>query len=144
MSLLIEISEFDGIGFQSLVDFESWRVAILRYHPELEPDDITTMHRHDKTDEVFVLLAGQCILWLGEGNDVVNNIHAIEMLPEKLYNIKQGTWHSHTLSADATVLIVENRNTEASNSPVTTLRADQQTELVQITERLWGKDADHE
>ena len=43
------------------------------------------------------------------------------MEPLKLYNVKKRGWHTHTLSTDATVLIVENRDTSSSNSSETTL-----------------------
>src|SRR5204862_4243063 len=100
---LVEISEYKGIGYQPLVDYGAWRVAILNYHPELLPENIDNMQRHDETDEVFVLLAGQCTLFLGEGGDAITGIVAEDMQPFKLYNVKRGAWHTHTLSEDAMV-----------------------------------------
>ena len=79
----VEISENTGEGYRPLVDYGEWRVAILRYIDELEPENITFMERHNETDEVFVLLEGRCTLFVGEGED----IHAVEMEPHKLYNI---------------------------------------------------------
>jgi mannose-6-phosphate isomerase-like protein (cupin superfamily) len=73
------------------------------------------MQRHDQTDEVFVLLEGRCILFLGAGGDSVTELFAEDMQPLKLYNVKRGTWHSHTLSDDAVVLIVENIDTTVWN-----------------------------
>lgn len=137
MSNLLEICEFKGEGYRPLIDYESWRVAILCYHPELEPDAIKTMQRHEETDEVFVLLAGRCILFLGEGSESVTAIQAVDMLPQKLYNVKRGAWHTHTLSADAMVLIVENRDTVEENSPVVSLSFEQCTELMDLTRQLW-------
>ena len=126
---LLEISAYDGPGYQPLVDFGAWRVAVLCYHPELLPENITTMQRHDETDEVFVLLAGRCLLYLAEGSDSITALHAHPMEPLKLYNVKRGAWHSHSLSEDATVLIVENCDTTLANSPVIDLTAEQQTAL---------------
>ena len=87
---LLKVDTFDGIGYQPIVDFESWRVAFLRYHPELLPENITEMQRHDETDEVFVLLEGQCILLVGEGQDEVETIFAVDMQPYQIYNVKRG------------------------------------------------------
>lgn len=134
---LLEICYYDGIGYQPIVDYDAWRVAILRYHPELEPDAITTMQRHDETDEVFVLLSGRFILFLGDGTDEIGAIHAVDLEPLKAYNVKKGTWHTHTVSHGATVLIVENRDTQAANSPILSLTTAQRATIVEQTKLLW-------
>jgi hypothetical protein len=56
-------------------------VAILLYEDTLLPENITGMQRYDETDEVFVLLAGHCILFLGDGHKTVTRIHPVDMLP---------------------------------------------------------------
>jgi len=134
---LLEIRQYTGKGYLPLVDFEAWRVAVLRYNEELLPQNIKTMQRHDATDEVFVLLSGRCILFLGDGGDSVIDILAEDMEPLKLYNVKRGVWHTHTLSTDATVLIVENRDTTDMNSPEIFLSAEQHRQLIQLVQALW-------
>jgi mannose-6-phosphate isomerase-like protein (cupin superfamily) len=111
-SRLVEISEYTGEGYRPLVDYGEWRVAILRYIDELAPENITFLERHNETDEVFVLLEGRCTLLIGDGEE----IHAVKMEPYKVYNVKRGVYHSHTLSKDAIVLVVENCDTGAWNS----------------------------
>lgn len=135
---LLEVSTYTGAGYLPLVDFAHWRVAMLRYIDELLPDRIENLQRHDETDEVFVLLAGRCILFLGEGASTVQAIYAEDMEPLKLYNVKRGAWHSHTLSAGATVLIVENCDTTVHNSPQVALSPAQRQQVVQLTQALWG------
>ena len=134
----LEIRQYAGEGYRPLIDFGAWRVAILRYFDELLPEHLTHMQRHDETDEVFVLLAGRCILYLGEGADRVDAIRAIDMEPLKLYNIKRSAWHTRTLSEDATVLIVENCDTVAANSPQVPLEPAQRAEVVRLAGTLWG------
>ena len=134
---LLEISEYTGEGYRPLIDYGQWRVAILRYIDELRPENIGKMQRHAETDEVFVLLSGRCILFLGEGDESVGAIHAQDMLPLKLYNVKRGAWHTHTLNEEATALIVENRDTAAHNSPEIELSAAQRQELIELTRALW-------
>ncbi len=134
---LLEILESTEEGYKPLIDYEEWRVAILRYIDELLPENVSRMQRHDKTDEVFVLLEGRCILFLGEGDERITRILAQDMERLKLYNVKRSAWHTHTLSEDATVLIVENRNTSAINSPEIELSPKQQKELMTLVERLW-------
>jgi len=134
---LLEIRDYTGEGYRPLIDFGAWRVAVLRAIDELLPENLATMQRHDETDEVFVLLAGRCILFFGEGADIVTTIHAADMEPLKLYNVKRGAWHTHTLSADATVLIVENADTTDDNSPLVALTPAQRAEIVRLTKSLW-------
>jgi hypothetical protein len=134
---LLEIREYGGVGYRPLVDYGEWRVAILRYDDELLPHNIREMQRHDETDEVFVLLSGRCILFLGEGGDGVTAIHAQDMQPLKLCNVKKGCWHSHTLSEDASVLIVENRDTTVHNSPRVDLTPAQRETICDLTRKLW-------
>ncbi len=115
---LLEIKEYNGYEYSPVVDYDTWRVAILNYADSLLPDNIQKMQRHDETDEVFILLSGKCILFIGDGNDNVTAVHAIDMLPFKVYNVKKGAWHNHSLSKDGKVLIVENVDTEDDkNSP---------------------------
>lgn len=134
---LLEVTGYSGEGYRPLIDYGQWRVAILRYIDELLPKHIGKMQRHAETDEVFVLLSGRCILFLGEGKESVGAIYAHDMQPLKLYNVKRGTWHTHTLSEDAVVLIVENRDTTSNNSPEIELNATQQQQLVELTRTLW-------
>lgn len=134
---LLEIHSCEGTGYQPLIDYDKWRVAILRYSDELLPGRIFAMQRHNETDEVFVLLEGRCILFIGEGKDSITSITGIDMEPRKIYNVRRGAWHSHTLNLEASVLIVENRDTTAQNSPKKLLNDDQRRRIADITNELW-------
>jgi len=137
----LEIKEYDGEGYRPCIDYGGWRVAILRYITDLEAANIDAMERHNETDEVFVLLSGRCILYIGEGDGDLETIHAVDMVPEKIYNIKRGVYHSHTLSRDAVVLIVENRDTGPTNSDRISLINEQRREIITLTQSLWGREA---
>jgi len=134
---LLEITDYTGEGYRPLIDYGQWRVAILRYIDELLPENIGKMQKHNETDEVFVLLSGRCLLFLGEGDDAVGAIHAADMQPLQLYNVKRGAWHTHVLDEAATVLIVENRDTSLANSPEIELTADQRRQLIALTRECW-------
>jgi hypothetical protein len=136
---LLEIRDYTGEGYQPLIAYGAWRVAILRYIDELLPQHIGKVQRHDATDEVFVLLGGRCILFIAEGTDRVEGIHGEDMQPLKLYTIKRGTWHTHTLDQEATVLIIENDDTGPINSPEIELTAEQHVRLSTLTHELWKK-----
>ncbi len=131
---LIEIREHNQPDYKPLIDYQSWRVALMNYTADLLPEKINRMQKHTETDEVFVLLTGRCILFIGEGEESVTKVHAVDMELYKLYNVKKGVWHSHTFSEDARVLIVENRDTVAENSPFVPLSESQCEEVVKFTE----------
>ena len=134
---LLETRAYTGAGYSPVVDYDAWRVAILNYIDELLPQNITHAQRHDETDEVFVLLRGRCILFIGEGDERVTALHAQDMEPFKMYNVKKSAWHTHTLSEDAMVLIVENRDTTVHNSPTCALDEGQRKQLIDLTRALW-------
>ncbi|HTP08869.1 MAG TPA: hypothetical protein VMP08_11505 [Anaerolineae bacterium] len=134
---LLDITEYTDVGYLPLIRYGAWRGAILNYIDELLPQNIGKMQRHDNTDEVFVLLKGRCILFVAEGTDRVEKIHAADMQPLKLYNMKRGTWHTHTLDEQATVLIIENEDTGLDNSPEIELTIEQRTQLSMLTHAVW-------
>ena len=134
---LLEVREHNGLDYKPMVDYQTWRVALMNYTPELTPEKINRMQKHTDTDEVFVLMNGRCILFIGEGENTVTHVHAVNMEPYKLYNVKRDVWHSHTFSEDARVLIVENRDTTDANSPFVDLSKEQQKEIVELANGLW-------
>ena len=122
---LLDIVSYDGEGYLPLIDFEKWRVAELRYIDELEVDNLKDMQKHNETDEIFVLLEGDFTLFIGGQGDEIGEIEAIKLEPLKIYNVKRGTFHTHTPEKNATVLIVENSDTSDDNSPTVKLTKDQ-------------------
>jgi len=113
---LLEIRQYTGEGYLPMIDFNTWRVAILRWEQASLPENIELMERHNQTDEVFVLLEGQATLILGDNTTKVDGIQPQELESCKLYNVKQSTWHTILLSRDASILIVENRDTGEDNT----------------------------
>jgi len=136
---LLEIREYKNEGYSPVVDYCAWRVAILNYSEQLLPRNLTAVQRHNETDEVFILLRGRCILFIGEGDQEVTDIFGVNLQPLKLYNVKKSTWHTHTLDKDAMVLIVENRDTTFDNSPFCPLNEMQQELIVKLTRDIWNK-----
>jgi ureidoglycolate hydrolase len=130
---LLEVLTHTDAGYRPLVDFGAWRVAILNYSEDLRPENITSMQRHNATDEVFVLLRGRCILFVGQGDHTsISAIYAQSMRPQTIYNVKHSVWHTHSLSPDAKVLVVENRDTTYANSPFCPLTAMQRKILCKM------------
>ena len=134
---LLEIKEYREEGYKPVVDYGAWRVAILNFIDELLPENIDFMSKHDETDEVFILLRGNCLLLIGEGNELeITKLYAQNMVPHKIYNVKRGVWHNHVLSHDAMVLIVENQDTTETNSPIIKLTEKQKEQIIDLTTGL--------
>lgn len=125
----IEVKEYKEPGYAPVIDYESWRVAVLNDCEELEVPNLKTMQKHLLSDEVFVLLKGSCTLFAGGNGETVGDICSVPLEPYKCYNVKAGVWHTHTLTPDSSVLIVENRDTNDSNSPTAMLSEKQIEEL---------------
>lgn len=115
---ILDIIDFPIEDYEPLVDYEGWRVAVLRACENTRPEMITTMQKHLCTDEVFCLLDGHCTLLLAGNAERPDQLDMIEMKPHKLYNIRKGTWHNHVMDEMGEVLIIENRDTTDDNSPV--------------------------
>jgi len=113
---LIEIKDYDGYGYQSLVTHGTWRVAVLRYLDELNIENIHTMERHTATDEVFILTYGKAMLIIGGNDALVSEFQPVTMNIGNIYNIKKNTWHTVIMSKDAHIVIVENDDTNKENS----------------------------
>ncbi|HNW95414.1 MAG TPA: hypothetical protein PKL60_04420 [Anaerolineaceae bacterium] len=112
---LLQVSTYHGEGYKPLIDFNCWRVALLRYCDDMDPSVMAALERHLETDEVFVLLEGKAALFLtgGEGSGGLS----VEMMrPGLLYNVRRGAWHNAVMSRDAAILLVENRDTGRENS----------------------------
>ena len=120
---LVEILQYEEPGYQPLVWFEGWRVAVLNYIPdEHRRQFISYLERHRQTDEVFVLLSGECSLYIGGAGGAPEDITLLPLEPNKLYNVRKGVWHSLIGEPGMSLLIVENADTSMENSdhfPVT-------------------------
>jgi cupin superfamily acireductone dioxygenase involved in methionine salvage len=113
-----ETFAFDGIGYQKLFHSRNWRIAMLNFIDELKIDRIDYVECHQETDEAFVLLQGRASLFFAEENQ--GKIERFVCLPlefGKVYRVPAGVYHSHTLSEDAKLLVVEEENTGYHNSP---------------------------
>jgi hypothetical protein len=131
---LLEVREFLDPGYRPVIDFGDWRVAILNYLDEIHPEQIGRMERHNKTDEVFVMLKGRGIIFVGEGDKNIEKIHVQVLEYGKIYNVKCSVWHAVVLSQDGSVLIVENRNTSKKNSRYALLNPEQRHLIISASQ----------
>ena len=116
MNNSVVISKFSGNDFQVMAQFEGWKIGLLRISERFS--SYKQEERHLLTDEVFVLLEGEAVLY------VENQQFSMEI--GTLYNVKKGAWHHIVVSENATVMVVENSNTGAENTEIRRLdHADQ-------------------
>jgi ureidoglycolate hydrolase len=122
---ILEVREHSGEGYKPLVDYGSWRVAILRFQDRMLPEHQSSMERHLETDEVFVLTKGNALIILGGSEPQVGALTLRTMEIGKIYNIRKNAWHTLSISREASVVIVENQNTSKDNSEYAQLSQEQ-------------------
>jgi ureidoglycolate hydrolase len=127
---IIQIREYRGEGYQPLIYFAGWRVAVLNFLDCIHPTRIADMERHLETDEAFILLRGKAVLIVGGNDGQIADLVPCEMVNEKLYNVRASVWHTILLSPDASVLIVENSDTGEDNSEKCNLDDDTRKQIV--------------
>lgn len=131
---VLEIREFDGVGYQPLIDYGSWRVAILNWLDNVRPNLNNIMERHTETDEVFVLTRGKGVLLMGGNGPQVDEVLPQTMEIGKIYNVKRNAWHTILLSREASVLLVENNDTGDQNSEYFTIPAELHRQVMEIAQ----------
>lgn len=121
---LVEIGEYFGVGFQPVLDFEGWRVAMKRAAESTSPAKFHSVDRHNETNEVFVLTTGQAeMLLMEEGNKPVT-FHLFPMELNVAYSVQAKAWHHVFMSDDAHIIVFERSNTTRENSDYFELDAD--------------------
>lgn len=113
----LQIFTHDEPGYRPLIDYGSWRVALLNACPMYLPEHITYFDKHLETDEVFILLSGSCGILLGGQGEKPYNTSCIWLCPGKLYNVPADTWHTLFMMPGGKLAVIENRNTGIANSP---------------------------
>lgn len=107
----VERVRYDGMGFSAVKAFSDWRIGMIHRSPFFSR--FTYWERHMQTDEVFILLSGHATLYTKNDEGAVERD---EMVPDVLYDVRQGTWHYIIIEPESTVIVVENRDTGCSNS----------------------------
>jgi hypothetical protein len=100
-------------------------VGIKNWKPANDISGIDCLERHNKTDELFVLLAGSCTLIYANETGSGLAIEAMPMEPFKVYNIPAALWHNTVTKKDTKLALVEDSVTGADNSDVLPLNQEQ-------------------
>ena len=112
---VLESYKWEGLGYQPLLLRPKWMVSLLNWEPAAERINLKEIERHNQTDEVFVILKGRSVLFVQRD---VERLKAFDLRPGVIYNVPQGVWHNLVVSRDATLLIVENRDTHLYDTEI--------------------------
>ena len=105
---MIEKYEYNGEDYKTVMGYGSWRIGLINYSERFSK--FCALERHLETDEAFILLDGKATLY--------TDTERVEMQKRIVYNIPKGVWHHVVMSEDATVMVVENIDTDMSNSEI--------------------------
>lgn len=111
--LQIKQNPKNGSGFDSLHQFDGWKVAFVTYAQQY--GELKVVKRHVSTDEAFVLMSGNATLYTADGDQPLVKT---ELEKEKLYVVEKNTWHHLQVSKDALLVVVENSDTTKENTQI--------------------------
>lgn len=111
----LEVFEYNKQGYMPLVYSNGWMVALLNYEPIMAVEKAVDIERHNQTDEVFILLAGEAALYLVKEDQPLD---VVELKPGRIYNVLKGTWHNLLATPDATFAIVEDLDTDKFDTEI--------------------------
>ncbi|MFP4561865.1 MAG: hypothetical protein ACLFRY_01030 [Spirochaetia bacterium] len=135
MNKNIEVLQNNNYGYTPLVDFEKWRVAGLNHFEVVDIESLERVERHLFTDEVFILTEGKAFLIVEKDNNDGECFDTIKMNKNIVYNVKKGKWHHIVMEKDASVIIIENSNTNLDNTEYKSII---ETEIIKIKSVIFG------
>ncbi|MDD3367974.1 MAG: cupin [Lachnospiraceae bacterium] len=121
--------EFAGEGMSRVYENEKWTIGIKNWKPANDVTGISNLERHNKTDELFVLLQGHCTLIFANEENGSLKFDAVKMEPNKVYNIPATLWHNTITQKDTKMILMEDVSTSMDNSDVKDLTPEQIKEV---------------
>lgn len=121
----IQKYEYEGEGLTRVFENEKWMVGIKNWKPANDISNTNCMERHNKTDELFVLLAGSCVLLYANEVNGELILSAVKMEPMKVYNIPATLWHNTVTRKDTKMVLIEDSSTGMENSDILKLNEEQ-------------------
>jgi len=121
----IAVYEYAGEGMQRVFENEKWTVGIKNWKPANDVTGIDCLERHNKTDELFVLVEGACTLAYANESEKGLEFGVVNMQPNKVYNIPATLWHNTITQKDTKMILIEDSNTSMNNSDILELDEEQ-------------------
>lgn len=107
----LDILNWEQDGYKPLVFSHDWQVALLNCEPHYTWQNVHQVERHNQTEEVFFLWRGKAALFIASED----GIQVEDMIPGIVYNVLAGQWHNLVSTPDASMLIIENRDTHLND-----------------------------
>ena len=120
-------------GFKILSRNEKWMIAVLNILPQFLRDNISAWERHTETDEAFLLLEGSCTMLVAGNGEKTGDIEAVPLKRNEIFVAKKYAWHTHILSEDAKVLVIENSDTNEDNTMRCDMTSDEKKSVLKLT-----------
>lgn len=121
----IEAATYNGEAMKRVYENEKWTVGIKNWKLGSDVTMISNLERHNLTDELFILLAGECTLIFANETDAGMKFEGVKMEPFTLYNIPCTLWHNAIMSKDARIAVIEDVSTGIENSNFYELNPDE-------------------
>jgi mannose-6-phosphate isomerase-like protein (cupin superfamily) len=113
MNRRLEIHEHCSEGYKPLVETEQWMASLMNFDPKMKISNAVRIERHNRSDELFILLQGRAVFYLVEAGEP---LRVVEMQPGKLYNVPKGVWHNTLATQDVRFAIIENTGTNRTDT----------------------------
>lgn len=131
----MEIKNYDfvGEGMHRVYENEKWCIGLKNWKPANDITGISNLERHNTTDEMFVLLNGECTLIQGDTLEEGKMFFkAYPMEKGKLYVIPKSVWHNTITQKDTKLVLIEDSNCSGENSDVRELTMDEIADIKKI------------
>lgn len=120
---------YDGEALNWVHVTGHWGVGIKNYKPANDIANLENVERHNGTDELFVLLEGECTLLSATETDGKLEFAKLPMAPGRVYAIPAGLWHNTITKPGVKLVLIEDQASAQSNSDILTLTAEQLTAI---------------
>jgi ureidoglycolate hydrolase len=97
--------------YKPVLEFDGWKVAMLRYFNAVERNNFYRVERHWNTNEIFILTDGEANLIVCDGEDNPKEIYVFPMKQNVAYDIQKSVWHHVVMSKDAHIILIERSET---------------------------------
>lgn len=108
---MIERFDDSEVGYTPVLVSDKWQIAYLNHHAQFSLQSIDSLERHNKTDEVFLLMKGQAWRITAEESAVGLRLIGVCMKESTIYNVVKGSWHAVVTTPQTHLIIVENKDT---------------------------------
>lgn len=128
--------EYDGEGLQRGYENSEWTVGIKNYKKANDIEFINNLERHNKTDELFVLIKGNCSIVTAKENGKSLVFEVERMKKNTIYTIPKGLWHNTITDKETKLILIENSDTSMDNSEIFNLSVREINELKNTFKRV--------